>query len=66
MKTKLKYVPFAIASSIVSIIALIGTYIVYSSLNQLMNGEGDYFSTLSSFSMIPMTAVMIIDNFLSS
>ena len=51
MKTKLKYVPFAIASSIVSIIALIGTYIVYSSLNQLMNGEGDYFSTLSSFSM---------------
>ena len=51
MKTKLKYVPFAIASSIVSIIALIGTYIVYSSLNQLMNGEGDYFSTLSEFSM---------------
>lgn len=51
MKTRLKYVPLAIASSIVSIIALIGTYIVYSSLNQLMNGEGDYFSTLSSFSM---------------
>ena len=48
MKTKLKYVPFAIASAIVSIIALIGTYIVYSSLNQLMNGEGDYFSALSN------------------
>ena len=33
MKPKLKYAPFAIASAIVSIIALIGTYIVYSSLN---------------------------------
>ena len=39
MKPKLKYAPLAIATAIVNVIALIGTYMIYSPLNSLANAS---------------------------
>ena len=56
MKPKLKYAPLAIATAIVNVIALIGTYMIYSPLNSLANASssGDY-ASLANFSTDSLT-----------
>lgn len=64
MKTGLKYVPLAIASSIVSIIALIGTYVIYLSLSHLTGDSGSYhysaFTGLTTDSVSTVTMLFFL------
>ena len=61
MKPKLKYAPLAIATAIVNVIALIGTYMIYSPLNSLENASssGDY-ASLANFSTDSLTNASLI------
>ena len=61
MKPKLKYAPLAIATAIVNVIALIGTYMIYSPLNSLANASssGDY-ASLANFSTDSLTNASLI------
>lgn len=58
MKIRLKYAPLAIAAVIVSAIAFLGTYMVYSSLKDLVNIQN--YSYLTSFSQEAMTNTMLL------
>lgn len=61
MKSKMKYAPLAIATLIVSIISLIGTYMIYSPLSRLAGGSGSYdTSALTGLTTESMSTISLI------